>query len=71
MGIVAEICHKIIVEMIEALQSVIMELHQQDIIILLSAAQAFVDEIGHVSIIVKYLVHRTIVVSTLLYEAET
>ena len=65
-GIVAEIYPKIIVEMLEALQSVMLEL--ENIIIFWSAAQAFVDEI--VSIIVKCMVHITIVVSTILYEAE-
>ena len=38
----------------------------QDIIYFQSAAQAFVDEIFHVSIIVICLVHRAILISTLL-----
>ena len=38
------------------------EAHKQGIIYFWSAAQAFVDEIHHVAIRVKYLVHREILV---------
>ena len=68
-GIAAEICPKIVVEMLEALQSGMMELEMR-ISKVSSASQPFVYEIHHVTIRVKYLVHREIVVSMLLYGAE-
>ena len=49
-------CPKCVVEMIEALQSSMMELGKQGIFNVWLAAQAFGDEIHQVSIIVKYIV---------------